>query len=493
MLLRPAVLAGGVLLVERELEVADGAVGPSGRYTEETLMETLDDLGVRANGPVIQAVGEMTRNGFVQVTDGGRLMARPALKAFKERLDADFPRMQGLNLVAYLVQTVDEVMSGRKGLDVALDQFGQTLKLQKADSSSAGQKHGAVSIKNEPLDREQKRAKAQTLKSALTRRLRQRENGSRPVGHVRSGDPVVFSAGGQSKPAQIKAVLPSGPKTSSEEGKEPGRKREKRERRAPDPLSASGHEFAGETPSEPAPRREEDMIPTPGEKREIPKTAPPAFPEARFGSPTLNEPTADSSEGGENGQGDEEVLAGPERESVREKDPVEIEDDSVPRRSLWTTGKEAGSVVTTGHPGPFHTKREKTVSPSPEDPSVLSCPVCDTGRIREQQTEKAQSYFTCSNPDCVFVSWGRPYARVCPSCGNPYLVEATGKGGESVMTCPRATCRHCQPMSSRGRTDPPASFEAAATSPSGSPIPGAKKTTRSVKRVVRRRVIRKKR
>jgi hypothetical protein len=39
--------------------------------------------------------------------------------------------MQGLQLVAYLVQTIEEVLSGRKDYHFAVEQFDQTLHLHR--------------------------------------------------------------------------------------------------------------------------------------------------------------------------------------------------------------------------------------------------------------------------------------------------------------------------------------------------------------------------
>ena len=81
-----------------------------------------------------------------------------------------------------------------------------------------------------------------------------------------------------------------------------------------------------------------------------------------------------------------------------------------------------------------------------EQDLAMVCPVCKTGKIKEEQTAKGKLYYVCSNKNCVFVSWGRPYHMVCPRCRNPFLIESAERHGKTILRCPRATCRHRQEL-----------------------------------------------
>ncbi|NVL90865.1 MAG: hypothetical protein HWN69_07735 [Desulfobacterales bacterium] len=72
----------------------------------------------------------------------------------------------------------------------------------------------------------------------------------------------------------------------------------------------------------------------------------------------------------------------------------------------------------------------------------VSCPLCQTGKVQEEQTIKGKYFYTCPNKGCVFVSWGKPHHIVCSQCNNPFLIESTDKNGKTILRCPRATCRH---------------------------------------------------
>jgi len=124
---------------------------------------------------------------------------------------------------------------------------------------------------------------------------------------------------------------------------------------------------------------------------------------------------------------------------------------------------------------------------------AMSCPVCGTGRIQPKETAKGKTFYVCSLPGCIFVSWGKPYHLECPRCKNPFLVEFAGKGGETILKCPRATCRYQQPIP-----------EEAGDVLAQPLAPGLEKQRRFVaasslsvspkkRKVVRRRVVRKKR
>jgi DNA topoisomerase IA len=126
-------LSIGILLVEQDHEVKNGLCKPSERYTRDTLMSALAEIGVQSNGAGNRVTADMAEKGYVEIDTDGRLFAQARLADFIQKLNASFPRMQGLNLVAYLIQTMDEVLSGRKDIEFALEQLDQTLHHQSHD------------------------------------------------------------------------------------------------------------------------------------------------------------------------------------------------------------------------------------------------------------------------------------------------------------------------------------------------------------------------
>jgi len=131
---------------------------------------------------------------------------------------------------------------------------------------------------------------------------------------------------------------------------------------------------------------------------------------------------------------------------------------------------------------------EKQIAALEED-LAMQCPMCKKGTIQSEETMTGKFYYKCSNKDCDFISWGKPYHIVCPQCQNPFLVETSNRDGKPILKCPRATCRYWQ--------KPPGEIteehqEKAASQAQG-PDKLAAISRKPRKRVVRRRVVRRKR
>ena len=72
----------------------------------------------------------------------------------------------------------------------------------------------------------------------------------------------------------------------------------------------------------------------------------------------------------------------------------------------------------------------------------VACPKCGKGHIVERRSKKGRVFYGCDRyPDCDFVSWDRPAARPCPSCGG-LMVEKRARG-QTVHHCTQ--CGHEEP------------------------------------------------
>lgn len=59
------------------------------------------------------------------------------------------------------------------------------------------------------------------------------------------------------------------------------------------------------------------------------------------------------------------------------------------------------------------------------------CPKCKQGEMRERKSKKGRVFYGCSRyPQCDFVSWDKPLAEPCPTCGG-LLVQGT----KNVIRC----------------------------------------------------------
>ncbi len=66
----------------------------------------------------------------------------------------------------------------------------------------------------------------------------------------------------------------------------------------------------------------------------------------------------------------------------------------------------------------------------------VTCPTCGEGEVVERRSKKGRTFFGCERyPACDFVSWNKPVARPCASCGNAYLVESGRRGQDKCPVC----------------------------------------------------------
>jgi len=72
----------------------------------------------------------------------------------------------------------------------------------------------------------------------------------------------------------------------------------------------------------------------------------------------------------------------------------------------------------------------------------LDCPRQGCGgRIVERRSRRGRVFFGCSNyPKCDFVTWYRPIAESCPSCGKAYVLEKITKKDGTTHFCDNEGC-----------------------------------------------------
>jgi DNA topoisomerase-1 len=72
----------------------------------------------------------------------------------------------------------------------------------------------------------------------------------------------------------------------------------------------------------------------------------------------------------------------------------------------------------------------------------LDCPRDGCGgRIVERRSRRGRVFFGCSNyPKCDFVTWYRPIAEACPSCGKAYVLEKVTKKDGTTRFCDNEGC-----------------------------------------------------
>ena len=437
------------LLAERETEIKAFPSNPPERYTHQTFHDDLVKLGLDSHRDVKTALQDMVEKEYLEIDANGSLFAKKPAVSMAKLLDQVFPGMPVMNLLAYLVQTIDEVLSGRKELESAINQFYQTLRVQGVRPSR--EKHRPEMAATPDRCPQQPTGKKRLEPSNVYRRRKAETR--LQTAPVSASEPRIVSANGQVSQFEVKELFPKAETSakivedladdavaqSLEKYEEPtGPELEPR----PTELPAS---IETEAPyEEPTVSKETTLDISPESDSEEP----------RFSGETLSEDAAL-----------EEVPSDQER-SLPLSEPVERETNlpadmegkkSETKADQIETGQteEGATTVETEHEVHIISEAGGTIRSDDligeriaafEQDLAMVCPVCTTGKIKGEQTVKGKLYYVCSNKNCVFVSWGKPYHIVCPRCRNPFLIESTERHGKTILRCPRATCHHRQQL-----------------------------------------------
>ena len=449
-----------ILLMERENEIESFSSTPPERYTHEALINELCDLGFDLDQDTNTITHDMIQKGYIHVDENGRLIPEKPTVSMARLLDGVFPEMPGMNLVAYFVQTMDEVKSERKNLNSAVNQFDQMLQIQgvplnkerpqpelKKMSSHFEERATNLQKLDEPLKDEQRGIQKEGLKKSdifarPKTKIWSKESRVSPPG------PKILSTNAYARTVEIKEGDFIKPFSEEDKPKETtSSKSVTTESSEPDPDEQDLHE---EAVFKKTTKEEEDVtssLKAPLQAQEFTATEQESD---LFANAVENEAEVNSALQKESWVTEEEKD---EPDISPEKKDFDITDDVVERR----------------------------VAAFEED-LALVCPLCMTSKVKAKETATGKYYYKCSNKNCNFISWGKPYHIHCPQCNNPFLVEASSRDGKSILKCPRATCRHRQKPPWELRDNPQEIIKATAIS--GKP---------RKKVVKRRRRVRKKR
>jgi ssDNA-binding Zn-finger/Zn-ribbon topoisomerase 1 len=451
------------LLMERENEIETFASDEIDRYTRETLIEDFKDIGFSADQDMNVIIENMIQKGYMLV-DGDRLIPQKPATSMARLMDMVFPKMPGMNLVAYFVQTMDEVRSNRKDIDSATTQFDQILQMQ------------GIPLEKESLDKEIK-----------TPEILGRKSSDSVFNHSKnsSNEPKVLSPDAYKGKIQItKLNFGESGLNKAEPDIIPLDKDENIEN---EKLPAV-EKFIETQPHDDIELQHSDtgMMTT----SEAPAKTVSDDPIQRFDASAAETPAHDSILSVEEISQDRKPT-GPDKKNLYDGKDDFSKIASTPKEP--ETGKEAvedhSEIRNKKEIFPISDDDiEKRISAFEED-LALECPICRQSKLRVKSTATGKSYYKCSNKECSFISWGKPHHILCPKCNNPFLIETSNKAGTTSLKCPRATCRYHEKirpdrvMNRMERVD-------SATQETDTSASMAQKPRR---RVVRRRVVRRKR
>jgi ssDNA-binding Zn-finger/Zn-ribbon topoisomerase 1 len=425
-----------VLLAERESEIESVQFLPPKRYTNETFVSNLAEIGLESDEDFKTVLQDMIQKGYIRVDSIGRFLPEKPAISMVQLLDSVFPAMPGMNLVAYLVQTMGEVLSGRKDLESAINQFDQTLQM-----------HGASPSRERPQPEMAQRSDKDQQPPTQKKRLklsgiyRRRQAETRPqAAPVCPSEPKIVSASGEVSEFEVRELFPKGDES-------------------PEIAPDTGEGFEAQEPevSEAAtgPEPEEELTELPSsvdtegsyEEQDI-------SPEPGSEEPDLREETVSGDTTLEEAPSDQKMQL-PVSEPVEQETDLSTDTEVEKPETKADQAEEADSTVETEYETDVVSEAHETITADDlverriaafEEDLAMVCPVCTTGKIKAEPTAKGKLFYMCSSENCVFVSWGKPHHIVCPQCRNPFLIESTDRDGKTILRCPRATCHHRQKL-----------------------------------------------
>ncbi|WDP85969.1 MAG: DNA topoisomerase I [Desulfobacter sp.] len=400
------------IIVEREREIKQYADFPPERYHRESFSSELVDIGLENDDHLKNAITSSMSAGFISTNEAGELKAEMAAFMMAGFLDSMFPGMQGMNLIAFVLQMNHEVNSGRKSLELAKQSFETSLKTRGVavtrdhaekrasemvkgvhQESSAKSKQISAKLKGENLDRLSKLIK--------TRKKR--------TGEYR-------------EKLKIQDVFDKGPsKEEIEAQKREILQAEQEAKKAADLARQLAEKDEKIKESQDAAQELAQQLKRLEEKEKALETAREEARQAKEKAAQLEAKEAQMAEK------EAQLKAMEERiRQMEEKEQLKAEQQSQQAKA----SQEDEDI-------------ESKIAAFEQD-LAMPCPLCKIGKVEEKTTEKGKVFFSCTQRDCRFVSWEKPYHFECPLCKNPFLTETLTPSGEKGLKCPRAACAYTQ-------------------------------------------------
>lgn len=125
-----ASLACILLLKQREDDLFDAEpdLADQHRYTSESLMDDLTDLGARVDETYVRALQQILTENVISVDDNDRYSIEKLALVVVKLYSLVYPTMPGLELVGWLTRVIDQVIAGEKDPDQAAVKVNQVLE-----------------------------------------------------------------------------------------------------------------------------------------------------------------------------------------------------------------------------------------------------------------------------------------------------------------------------------------------------------------------------
>ena len=364
-------------------------------YSFEGLANDLADFFLEIDGMTVAMLQQMLDNNYLlMMSDGSFRCAENTIKLVSV-MNRAFPTMKGIQLSAYLAQTIEEAISGRKPLAFALKQFEQTMMMR-----------GEVLAQKVPPEVSQRRSVS-----------------SRSV--IRQSEEVA-----QDVPVQQPPLAADTPHLGSETAA--GKASEVED---VDALSAGEDSFVNDVVE----TVEIKSVEVDADKEYLNSMA---LDEFATDEQIVSSELAAAREKmfAEADTLSEELISPAVKAESMAADPVKI-CPACDRPLLLKEDRFGKYWYCSGHPECRHSE-----SYEKDDGPELPCPVCRIGGVVTKHTPTGKIFYVCPEQDCEFMAWSRPHAIACQVCDSPFLVEKKNLDGRVSLRCPRAGCTFTQSL-----------------------------------------------
>lgn len=401
------------LLAERENEIEEENADKK-RYEKNSLLNDMAEIGFEVDEDLMSKVQNIVDQGCVEINAEGGYHTRPETMDMVNHINRMYPGMPGMNLIAYVLQTLEEILSGRKECDDGLEQFDQALMSRgkpltfvhlRTEKKTETQK--AQERIKRAIEREESRKASEKLKAINSEKLAKLR-----ASILREKDPMVVTkrAIGADE-IKIKEISPQKIKEAKE------RERLEKERLEAERLERERAEIEQK-------RLELERLERERAERE------------RIERERLE---AEKKELEDRKRAEREQA---ERERV-ERERIEREQAERLRAEREEAEKREREERLLQESKARELSIEEQIAAF-EQQQTSVCPLCHQGKIVKETTESNREYYRCDSRMCKFISWDKPHPYACPQCRNPYLLEFRKQDGSFGLKCPLATCSYIQ-------------------------------------------------
>ncbi len=398
-----------VLLGGREIEIENSPSEAIERYTHDTFLHEAADVGIHPDDYLRTWLQNMIQRGYAEVDSEGRFFTRQSTIIMARLLDRIFPKMPGINFLAYIGQTIEEAVTGRTDMDAAISRFDQTLKhhgvpVSRQKSPHTSPSKGIETSQASANDQQKSQLSREQILAELYSRSKTRQEPT-TVPSFRSNHKIL-AGGSILKTLEVDKIPP-------------------KEEMSPEIIHNTEVEKEGASVESPNVVEHSPVQDVKAQEvyQEI---------QAKI---VIGGLYIDGVEGSA-------PLTNEKAHPVSHDAAV----DQVKATPI-TDGEDQELIDETGEEEGTQDDDIANRIAAFEKDLALTCPICRENVLKEQSTAASKIYYSCPSNDCNFISWGKPHLLECNRCKNPFLVEVTDTSGQIILKCPRATCQHRQSLS----------------------------------------------